>query len=99
MSSMKLYIGNLSFKTTEADLTKLFSTFGQVVSAVIIKDRYSGQSRGFAFVEMSSRGEGEKAVAGLNGQEVAGQQIKVSEAKPRADRSDRGRGGPRGGRR
>ena len=97
MSSMNLYVGNLSFNTTEAQLQDLFAAFGQVESAKIITDRYSGQSRGFGFVEMSSRSEGEQAMAALNGKEVDNRPIKVNEAKPRTDnrrgKSFGGRGG------
>ena len=97
MSSMNLYVGNLAYSTTEADLNDLFSTYGQVESAKIITDRYSGQSKGFGFVEMTNRGEGEQAIAELNGKEVGGRQIKVNEAKPRTDNRDRGGFGGRGG--
>ena len=92
MSSMNLYVGNLSFNTSESTLQDLFSAFGQVESAKIITDRYSGQSRGFGFVEMSSRSEGEQAMAALNGKEVDSRPIKVNEAKPRND-NRRGGGG------
>jgi RNA recognition motif-containing protein len=90
MSSMNLYVGNLAFQTTENQLKDLFSQYGEVLSAQIISDRYSGQSRGFGFVEMSSRNEGEKSINELNGQMIDSRQIRVSEAKPRADRRDRG---------
>jgi len=95
MSSMNLYVGNLSFNTTETDLQNLFAEFGQVESAKIITDRYSGQSRGFGFVEMSSRSEGEQAMSALNGKEIDSRQLKVNEAKPRTD--NRGGGGGGGG--
>ena len=96
MSSMNLYVGNLSFNTSESDLEGLFAAYGQVESAKVITDRYSGQSRGFGFVEMSSRSEGEQAMADLNGKEVDNRQIKVNEAKPR--NNNRGGGGYGGGR-
>ncbi|MBW2061781.1 MAG: RNA-binding protein [Deltaproteobacteria bacterium] len=94
---MNLYVGNLSYNTSEADLTELFAQYGEVLSAKIITDRYSGQSKGFGFVEMSSRSEGEEAIAGLNGQEVNHRQIKVNEARPRSDNRRGGFGGRRGG--
>ncbi|MEW6262252.1 MAG: RNA-binding protein [Thermodesulfobacteriota bacterium] len=97
MSSMKLYVGNLSFSLTESELKDLFTPFGQVDSANIVMDRYSGQSKGFGFVEMASRGEGEKAVASLNGKEVDNRQIKVNEAKPRTDNRSGGSGHRGGG--
>jgi len=98
MSSMNLYVGNLSFNTTESALAELFAAYGQVLSAKIITDRYSGQSRGFGFVEMASREEGEQAIADLNGKDIDGRQIKVNEAKPRSDNRREGfKGGRRGG--
>ena len=97
MPSINLYVGNLSYNTSEADLTELFAQYGEVLSAKIITDRYSGQSKGFGFVEMSSRSEGEEAIAGLNGKEVNHRQIKVNEARPRSDNKRGGFGGRRGG--
>jgi RNA recognition motif-containing protein len=94
---MNLYVGNLSYSTTEAELTNLFSTYGQVESAKIITDRYSGQSKGFGFVEMTNRTDGEKAIAELNGKDVSGRQMKVNEAKPRTDNRERGGFGGRSG--
>ncbi|MEW6262687.1 MAG: RNA-binding protein [Thermodesulfobacteriota bacterium] len=96
MSSMNLYVGNLSFSVTEASLKELFAPYGEVVSARIITDRYSGQPRGFAFVEMSNRAEGEKAMAALNGQEVDQRRISVNEARPREEKRGRGYGGGKG---
>ena len=95
--SMKLYVGNLSFQTSSQDLEELFAGFGTVESASVVEDRETGRSRGFGFVEMSSQEEGEKAIAELNGQEVAGRELKVNEAKPREDRGGRGGGGGYGG--
>lgn len=92
---MKLYIGNLSNNVTEQDLQNLFSEFGQVTSATIIKDKFTGQSRGFGFVEMDSEGAN-KAIENLDNKDVQGQSIKVSEARPRPDRPG-GRGGFGGG--
>lgn len=97
MPSINLYVGNLSYNTSESDLTELFAQYGEVLSAKIITDRYSGQSKGFGFVEMSSRSEGEEAIAGLNGKEVNHRQIKVNEARPRSDSKRGGFGGRRGG--
>ncbi|MEW6265397.1 MAG: RNA-binding protein [Thermodesulfobacteriota bacterium] len=91
MSSMNLYVGNLSYQATEAELKDLFSTYGQVQSVKIITDRDTGRSKGFAFVEMSNRSEGEKAIAELNGKELANRQLKVNEARPRTN--ERGSGG------
>lgn len=94
---MKLYVGNLSFDTTNQDLNEMFAAFGTVQSSNVIEDRETGRARGFAFVEMSSKEEGEAAIAGLNGKEVGGREIKVNEAKPRENRGGYGGGGNRGG--
>jgi cold-inducible RNA-binding protein len=91
---MKLYVGNLSFNTTDRDLEELFGTVGTVESANVVADRDTGRSRGFAFVEMSSKEEGSAAIEKLNGQELDGRELKVNEAKPR---ENRGGGGGRGG--
>jgi RNA recognition motif-containing protein len=80
---MNLYIGNLSPETTDADVQQAFAAFGTVNSATIIKDRLSGVSRGFGFVEMSTATEAEAAMAGLSGTELLGQSVIVSEARPR----------------
>ncbi len=94
--SMKLYVGNLSFNTSNQDLNDLFGAIGTVESANIIEDRETGRSRGFGFVEMSSQAEGENAIAQLNGKEVDGRELKVNEAKPQESRGGGG-GGGRGG--
>lgn len=91
---MKLYVGNISFSTTAQDLEQIFGEVGTVQSANLIEDRETGRSRGFGFVEMSSREEGENAIAQFNGKEVDGRTLTVNEAKPR---EDRGGGGGRGG--
>ena len=100
--SMKLYVGNLSFNTSNQDLNDLFGAIGTVESTNIIEDRETGRSRGFAFVEMASQADGENAIAQLNGKEVDGRELKVNEAKPQENRSGGGgggggRGGNRGG--
>ena len=93
--AMKLYVGNLSFQTSSTDLQDLFSQAGTVESASVVEDRDTGRSRGFGFVEMSSREEGEAAIQQLNGKEVGGRNLNVNEARPREDRG--GGGGGRGG--
>ena len=91
--SMKLYVGNLSFNTSVQDLENLFGAVGAVDSANLIEDRETGRSRGFAFVEMSSKQEGQDAIAQLHGKEVNGREIVVNEAKPRENRAGGGFGG------
>lgn len=91
---MKLYVGNLSFATSSQDLQDLFSQVGTVESASVVEDRETGRSRGFAFVEMSSKEEGEAAINEFNGKEIGGRALKVNEAKPREPRA--GGGGGRG---
>jgi RNA recognition motif-containing protein len=91
--SMKLYVGNLSFQTSSSDLQDLFSQAGTVESASVVEDRDTGRSRGFGFVEMSSKEEGEAAIQQLNGKEVGGRALTVNEAKPREDRRPGGGGG------
>src|SRR5829696_6394084 len=95
--SSKLYVGNLSFNTSNQDLNDLFATAGTVESTNIIEDRDTGRSRGFAFVEMSSQAEAEAAIAALNGKEVDGRSLKVNAAKPQENRNGGGGGGGRGG--
>ena len=94
---MNIYVGNLSRETTEDDLRQAFESFGQVKSTNIIKDRFSGESRGFGFVEMASKTEAQAAIADLNGKDLMGRAINVNEARPRTER--RGGGGGGGGRR
>lgn len=95
---MNIYVGNLGNSLSEADIEQAFETFGKVDSVSIIKDKYSGDSKGFGFVEMSSNDEAQAAMEGLNGQELKGQNLIVNEAKPRTDKR-RGGGGGGGGRR
>ena len=94
---MNIYVGNLSYEVTEEDLRLALEEFGQVESATIIKDKYSGQSKGFGFVEMASKAEGQSAIDGLNGKELKGRALNVNEARPRTE-SRGGRGGRGGGR-
>jgi RNA recognition motif-containing protein len=96
--AVKLYVGNLSFNTTEGDLTEYFAKMGTVVSCNIIMDKYTNKSRGFAFVEMGSQEEANKAIAECNGKDFQGRALKVNEAKPREDRPPRNFGGGGGGR-
>ena len=95
---MNIYVGNLSREVTEDELRQEFTAFGEVTSANIIKDKYSGQSRGFGFVEMPSKSEAEAAITGLKGKTLKERTLDVNEARPRSD--SRGRssyGGGRGG--
>ncbi len=96
--STKLYVGNLSFNTSNEDLQELFGQAGTVESANIVEDRDTGRSRGFGFVEMSSAEEGKTAIEQLNGKEVDGRSLTVNEAKPREDRGGSRGGGGGGGR-
>lgn len=93
----KLFVGNLSYSATQEDLTELFGPFGKVVSVTIVMDRFTGQSKGFGFVEMGSGEEAEKAVQALNGKELKGRNLTVAEAKPQRESGGR-RGPSRGGR-
>ncbi len=88
----KLYVGGLSYDTTEDQLTEAFAKFGTVESAKVIRDRYSDRSKGFAFVEMSSNSKAQKAMQGLNGTVLDGRSIRVDHAQERVER-DGGRGG------
>jgi RNA recognition motif-containing protein len=93
--SMKLYVGNLAFATSSQDLQELFAQAGTVESASVVEDRETGRSRGFGFVEMATKEEGDAAISQFDGKEVGGRALKVNEAKPREPRS--GGGGGRGG--
>jgi RNA recognition motif-containing protein len=94
--SMKLYVGNLSFDTSKDDLQTMFAAAGTVESVSLIEDRETGRSRGFGFVEMSTKEEGAAAVDQFNGKDLDGRTLKVNEAKPREDRGGGG-GGRNGG--
>jgi RNA recognition motif-containing protein len=94
---MKLYVGNLSFGTMGDDLQRLFSEVGSVESVSMVTDRDTGRSRGFAFVEMSSKSEGEAAITKFNGSELDGRSLTVNEAKPRENRGGGFGGGRNGG--
>ena len=96
---MKIYVGNMSYEVQEDDLRQAFSEFGQVDSVTIIIDKYSGRSKGFGFVEMSSKEAGQAAIEGLNGKDLKGRALNVNEARPQEKRESRGGsgGGGRGG--
>jgi len=95
---MNIYVGNLSYNATEEAVRQAFESFGKVSSATIIKDKYSGQPRGFAFVEMPDQAEAQTAIENLNGKDLLGQPMNVNEARPRTDRGrSGGQGGHRGG--
>ena len=94
---MRMYVGNLSYDTTEDDVRKAFEEFGTVESANVITDKYTGKSKGFAFVEMSSKEEAQAAINGLNGKQLGDRFLKVDEARPRPERREGGRGGYGGG--
>lgn len=95
--STKLYVGNLSFDTSSQDLETMFAQAGTVQSASIVEDRDTGRSRGFGFVEMSSKEEAQTAIASFDGKDLDGRNLKVNEAKPRENRSGGGGGGFNGG--
>ncbi|HEV7473004.1 MAG TPA: RNA-binding protein [Pyrinomonadaceae bacterium] len=93
----KLYVGNLSFRTTSEDLREAFASVGTVESATVIEDRDTGRSRGFGFVEMATAEEATAAIEQFNGKDLGGRNLTVNEAKPRTERSGGGGGGGRGG--
>jgi RNA recognition motif-containing protein len=94
---MNIYAGNLSYEVNEEDLKNAFAAFGEVTSAKVIKDEYSGRSKGFGFVEMANKPEAEAAINGLNNTELKGRALKVNEANPKRDASGGGRGRHGGG--
>ncbi len=93
-----IFVGNLSFNTSEEELRQIFEPYGQVDRVSILTDRDTGRSRGFGFVEMANSEEGEKAITSLNGSQVGGRTINVNEARPKTERAGEGRGGDRGDR-
>ena len=90
---MNIYVGNLAREATDEDLKQAFEAFGQVTTVSIIKDKFSGESRGFAFIEMPNKEQAQAAIAGMNGKEIKGRTLTVNEARPRTD--DRRGGGRR----
>ena len=92
---MNIYVGNLSYEVTEEDLKEAFEAFGQVETVKVIKDNYSGRSKGFGFVEMPTKAEANSAIEGLDGKELKGRTLKVNKARPRSE--GRPYGGNRGG--
>ena len=86
---MNIYVGNLPYSVTEGDLREAFEAYGAVSSAAVISDKFSGQSKGFGFVEMSDNAEADAAIKGLNGSSLGGRSLKVNEAKPREQRGPR----------
>ena len=89
---MNIYVGNLSYEATDVTIREAFESFGQVTSARVIKDKYSGQSRGFGFVEMPAQSQGQTAIKSLNGKELLGKQMSVKEARPRTNEGRTGGG-------
>ena len=94
---MNIYVGNLSRQTTEEDLRKAFEAFGQVESANVIQDKFTGESRGFGFVEMPGKQEAQKAIEEMNGKDLGGRAVNVNEARPKTERRGGGGGGRGGG--
>jgi RNA recognition motif-containing protein len=96
---MQIYVGNLSYRTTDADLKEAFERFGSVANVQIIMDKVTNRSRGFAFVEMPDAAEGSAAIEGMNGKDVQGRELRVNEAKPQTEKRPPrpGGGGGRGG--
>jgi RNA recognition motif-containing protein len=95
---MNIYVGNLAFQTSEDEIRQVFEAHGEVSSVNIIRDKFSGDSRGFGFVEMPSDDEAQAAIAGLNGTDFGGRSLNVNQARPRTDRGGGGGGGRGGGR-
>lgn len=94
---MRIYVGNLSYQVTDDELRSAFESFGEVSSANVIMDKFSGQSKGFGFVEMPTKTEAEAAINSLNGKELKGRPLNVNEARPRPEGGGGGGGGPRRG--
>ena len=89
--SMRIYVGNLPYTMTQSELSGLFAPFGEIGSTTIVTDKYSGRSRGFGFVEMAGENEARKAIAELDGKEIQGRKLKVSEALARKEKGSTGR--------
>jgi RNA recognition motif-containing protein len=87
---MNIYVGNLSYDATDESIRKAFESFGQVSSARVVKDKYTGQSRGFGFVEMPEQVQAQSAIRSLNGKEIQGKPVNVNEARPRTDQARQG---------
>jgi RNA recognition motif-containing protein len=96
---MNIFVGNLSRDVSDEDLRKAFEAFGEVASATVIKDKFSGEPRGFGFVEMPAKSAAQSAIAGMNGKELKGRAVNVNEARPRSDDRGGGRRAGGGGRR
>ena len=94
---MRIYVGNLSYDTGDGELNTAFATYGEVVSAQVVTDRGTGQSRGFGFVEMTNDSDAQGAITALNGSQLQGRTLTVNEARPRAEGGSRGGGGGGGG--
>ena len=92
---MNIYVGNLSYEATDETMREAFESFGQVTSAKVIKDKYSGQSRGFGFIEMTEQTQAQAAIKSLNGKDLLGKQVNVSEARARTGQGGSGRQGGR----
>lgn len=90
---MNIFVGNLSRDVTESDLREAFAAFGEIQSAAVIKDKFTGDSRGFGFVEMPNKSEADAAISGLNGKSLKGRNLTVNEARPRSDNRGGGSGG------
>jgi RNA recognition motif-containing protein len=93
---MNIYVGNLSYEATEEDLKEAFEAFGEVETVRVLKDNFTGRSKGFGFVEMSNNADAQSAIDGLNDQELKGRPLKVNQARPRTEKRG-GRGGSGGG--
>ena len=91
--AMRIYVGNLPYSVTDEDLRETFSEFGELASAEVVKDKFSGQSKGFGFVDMPDNADADEAIKALNDQPMKGRKLTVNEARPRADRPRRGGGG------
>jgi RNA recognition motif-containing protein len=96
---MNIYVGNLPYSVTDADLRETFAQYGEVTSVQLISDKFTGESKGFGFVEMANNSQADAAIKGLNGSAMKGRNITVNQAKPRTDRPSHGGGGGGGGRR